>query len=827
MAKKTDKNYGSVASPSSGGADELDSWLRSDGSIVLPNLRSSAIFGPTTRVAHPHHGPDAGKPTEYKSTDRTLVDSLIWHKRKASLMAKRAKALLGSRGSEGMNYEFDADAVSSLQFERATYDNIMCAGIGVCMAFISLAVSMAGEIILDGKLEMAEERFEEKGFMSGMAFHVGASAFLAFCAFLPVAFKPISAGSGIAEAKAILNGVILPQCSTMLTAFCKGMSTILTVTAGLPAGLEGPMIHLGLCVGANLPSLIPARGALDPLRTRRTRIEYTAVGTAAGVAAAFRAPISGVLFAMEEGASFWSTELTWMCFKAACVSVITLYGLLSALEGGNFSLTSMGLFNGISSNAGNESNMIPATFVPEFKFWEYGLFVIVGLAGGCIGASFCMINRVIALKRRELAMSTLLKAVEVLTVTTLYTSMIWILPSLPFFSRCGNVADRDMPAGNFRQFDCPEGQYNELATLLLNLGGKGITLMFQESAADAFSFTTCVTTGLVYLFSLCVVFGCSFSGGIFIPSICIGAFLGRAFGIATGLDPRTYAIVGATSTLGGVVRVLISITSILTTTTSLTFFMTPIMVAALFSQISGNWLSGQPGVYDVILQLRRVPFLEESCPEGARHANIRARNIMKTGLITLGTKIQVGDLVEALKNYQISDFPVVDRDLEGGGGGTLVGMISRDDLRALLLHPSIFFSCEESDCDESYKTRKTLSYAELYESKRILPAHNHEGQVDRLVSPADMKKILHLSPYIQIAPHTFDGHGSAERAYEMFRSLGLRALFVVDKSHQPIGVITRLELHLLEEIGHEVEHEKQVRRATIYATKGALKDQFE
>ena len=72
-------------------------------------------------------------------------------------------------------------------------------------------------------------------------------------------------------------------------------------------------------------------------------------------------------------------------------------------------------------------------------------------------------------------------------------------------------------------------------------------------------------------------------------------------------------------------RVLISLTTIVTSTTSLSFFLTPVMVATLFAQLLGNLASGRPGIYDIILGLRNVPFLEESCPEAPTHANIRAR----------------------------------------------------------------------------------------------------------------------------------------------------------------------------------------------------------
>lgn len=121
-------------------------------------------------------------------------------------------------------------------------------------------------------------------------------------AFLPVAIAPVSGGSGIAEAKALLNGIIVPRCTDLSTALCKAISVICSVAASLPAGLEGPMIFLGLAMGENINRLAPRNEPkFDLLRTDRQRINFAAIGCAAGVAAAFRSPIGGILFAMEEG----------------------------------------------------------------------------------------------------------------------------------------------------------------------------------------------------------------------------------------------------------------------------------------------------------------------------------------------------------------------------------------------------------------------------------------------------------------------------------------------------------------------------------------------
>ena len=649
------------------------------------------------------------------------------------------------------------------------------------------------------------------GFEAYLTFLLYQTAFAAIAS-LFVYLEPVSGGSGIPEIKCFLNGIDLPRVVRVKTLICKVVGVTFSVAAGLPVGKEGPMVHSGAVVAAgisqgrtNFWGVDTSFSKFSDFRNDREKRDFVACGAAAGVTSAFGAPIGGILFSLEEGASYWSTKLTWRAFFCAMITLGTLFTVKNFDSWwGQANMDKLFSFGEFNSLTGDNAN---------FSIWELSLFIMIGCLGGLIGAVFNAANEHLTIWRmKNVNYSKGRRFVEVLCISVLVTTVSFVMPLL--WNRCTELPSDMADWSNQEKklvealvpFQCEAGkEYNEVASLIFTDADTAIKQLFhfREAGQDdssTFSSAALFLFFLPYIAMATITYGIAVPSGLFVPSLLSGAAFGRLFGhllhkldhtSGTFADSGTYALMGAAAVLGGMARMTISLTVILLEATGDMQYVLPLMFTLMAARFTGNVFN--EGLYDIHIKLKSIPFLEPEVPTIAEKHEIVAGQVMSTDVKCLRPVERAGVVYDLLRNCSHGTFPIVDT----ASSGTLYGTAARSMLCTLLQRRAFGPADALSDYDEgggcdSLGPRRLSPLVQWDTIERVYPRYPSIDDVD--MRAGDRNCWLDLRPYANTAPYTVNETASIQRTYRLFRTLGLRFLCVVNHHNQVVGIITRKDL---------------------------------
>ncbi|TKI08808.1 H(+)/Cl(-) exchange transporter ClcA [Martelella alba] len=365
-----------------------------------------------------------------------------------------------------------------------------------------------------------------------------ASALLAvFGYFLVRRFAPEAGGSGIPEIEGALEELRPVRWWRVIPVkFIGGMGTL---GAGMVLGREGPTVQLGGNLGRMVLDIFRLRGA-------EARHSLLATGAAAGLTAAFNAPLAGILFIIEEMRPQFRYNL--ISIKAVFIGVI-------------MSCTVFRIFNG--ERAVIEVGKL--SYAPVDTLW---LYLLLGLLFGLVGVAF---NKLIFLTQ------------DMFQRLHQGRNERWLLIGALVGGICGVL-------GLIR----PEA------------AGGGFNLI-PEAAAGHFTAGALLFIFLARMATTLLCFCSGAPGGIFAPMLALGTVLGTAYGTIGGslfpayaLQPGTFAIAGMGALFAASVRApLTGIVLVLEMTDNYQLIL-PMIITCLGATLVAQFLGGKP-LYSSIL----------------------------------------------------------------------------------------------------------------------------------------------------------------------------------------------------------------------------------
>jgi H+/Cl- antiporter ClcA/CBS domain-containing protein len=194
--------------------------------------------------------------------------------------------------------------------------------------------------------------------------------------------------------------------------------------------------------------------------TEDEKRDFLATGAACGITTAFRAPLAGTLFVVEEAGSFFSTKHLEFTFFSCLISYWAQWVIGLMLDGESAADAKFQQTTGYFCNVDNPLNMVA--------------YLMMAILGGCLGALFNQIVEQLNHWRSEyINMYGWRRLVEVLFLVLLTGSVVIFLPQIGI---CRN-ATRDvmlrdsagcLPVEDFAQVSYGEVQFGYLKTVVDN-----------------------------------------------------------------------------------------------------------------------------------------------------------------------------------------------------------------------------------------------------------------------------------------------------------------------------------------------------------------------
>ncbi len=406
--------------------------------------------------------------------------------------------------------------------------------------------------------------------------------------------------------------------------YTHAITSALTVGLGGSAGLESPIVQTGSAIGSTFASFFSM--------SFRDRTLLLACGASAGIAAAFNAPIAGVLFALE--------------VLLVDVSISAFIPLLIA--GATGALCSKIILY--------EDILFSFKSTIEFNYHNVPYYILLGIACGLLSAFYIKSFSKIELLFKEYIKMPWLKLV---TGSLLLGLLIMFFPAL----------------------------FGEGYSAVKSLAGLKPESLFEGSLFSSF-FTQApwilglaiLLIGVIKVFAVSLTINAGGNGGNFAPSLLVGACLGFSFAFLfnelalTNLPISNFCLVAMAGVLTGIFHAPLTAIFLIAEITGGYNLMIPLMITTALSTAVSRFIQRHSLDEAKLKEASSVDFDKDS------HilSDLIPSTFIETDFVVVPLHSSLRVLVDAVAHSKRNIFPVTDNE------GKLVGIIALENIREIM-----------------------------------------------------------------------------------------------------------------------------------------------